>query len=111
MNATKAFEKYQLHAELTGNATSQAMLGFFHSTGYGDVPVDQAQALLYYTFAAFGGDQGAEMALGYRYWMGIGVSEDCMLALDWYENAAERCKFDQLPRHAFADPFSYGPFP
>jgi len=95
VNATKAFEKYQEHAKLTGNATSQAMLGFFYSTGYGDVPVDQAQALLYYTFAAIGGDQGAEMALGYRYWMGIGVSEDCMLALDWYESAAERCELVQ----------------
>lgn len=113
MNATKAFEKYQQHAKLTGNATSQAMLGFFYSTGYGDVPVDQAQALLYYTFAAISGDQGAEMALGYRYWSGIGVSEDCMLALDWYESAAERCEFDQTAAcwcH-FADPPSYGPFP
>lgn len=101
MNATKAFERYQQHAELTGNATSQAMLGFFYSTGYGDVPVDQARALLYYTFAAIGGDQGAEMALGYRYWMGVSVSEDCMLALDWYESAAERCKRNQTTRCAF----------
>lgn len=101
INATKAFERYQQHAELTGNATSQAMLGFFYSTGYGDVPVDQAQALLYYTFAAISGDQGAEMALGYRYWTGIGVSEDCMLALDWYESAAERCEPGQIPCRAF----------
>lgn len=113
MNATKAFEKYQQHAKLTGNATSQAMLGFFYSTGYGDVPVDQAQALLYYTFAAISGDQGAEMALGYRYWTGIGVSEDCMLALDWYESAAERCESDQITARLrrFADPPSYGSFP
>lgn len=77
------------------------MLGFFYSTGYGGVSVDQAQALLYYTFAAIGGDQGAEMALGYRYWSGIGVTEDCMLALDWYESAAERCELDETPCCAF----------
>jgi SEL1 protein len=32
----------------------------------------------------------AEMSLGYRYWSGIGVREDCMAALDWYQNAAEK---------------------
>lgn len=30
------------------------------------------------------------MSLGYRYWAGIGVREDCMAALDWYQNAAEK---------------------
>jgi TPR repeat protein len=76
---------------LTGNATSQAYLGFFHATGYDDVvPVDQAKAQLYYTFAAHGGDKGAQMALGYRYWSGIAVTEDCGRAVEWYELAAEQ---------------------
>lgn len=62
-----------------------------HATGYHDVvPVDQAKAQLYYTFAAHGGDKGAQMALGYRYWSGIGAIEDCGRALEWYEHAAEQ---------------------
>lgn len=97
MNPEKAYMAYEKHASNTGNSTSQYIVGFFHSTGYsGVVPVDQAKALLYYTFAALGGNQNAEMALGYRYWSGIGVTEDCMQALDWYESAAERCEYCYL---------------
>jgi SEL1 protein len=78
------------HATLTGNASSQALLAFFHATGYADVvPIDQAQALLYYTFAAQGGHKGAQMAMGYRYWSGIGTVEDCGRAVEWYEAAAD----------------------
>ncbi|KAG8894061.1 ERAD-associated protein [Tulasnella sp. 403] len=91
LNVSRAFHYYFKHAETTGNATSQAMLGFFYATGYGGaVEIDQSQALLYYTFAALGGFQRAEMVMGYRYWAGIGVNEDCMAALGWYENAAEK---------------------
>lgn len=75
----------------TGNATAQGLIAFMHATGYHDVvPVDQAKAQLYYTFAAHGGDKGAQMALGYRYWSGIGAVEDCGRALEWYEQAAEQ---------------------
>lgn len=83
------------------------MVAFFHGSGYGNLlsgtqnddfsdnnttslPSDQARALVYYTFAAESGDYGSQMALGYRYWTGIGVNEDCMVALDWYEAAAEQ---------------------
>ncbi|KAI0359680.1 HCP-like protein [Trametes cingulata] len=86
-----AYESFDTHAHLTGNASSQALVGFFHSTGYHSVvPVDQAKAQLYLTFAAHGNDKGAQMALGYRYWSGIGVAENCMAALNWYEDAAEQ---------------------
>lgn len=51
------------------------------------------QALLYYTFAAIQGLPEAEMTLGFRYWMGIGVKEDCMRALDWYESVAHKGEF------------------
>jgi TPR repeat protein len=79
------------HARATGNATSQAFLGFFHATGYrGVVPVDQAMAQLYYTFAAHGGDKGAQMTLGYRSWNGIGTVQDCDRAVEWYMEAAEQ---------------------
>ena len=30
------------------------------------------------------------MALGYRYWTGIGVREDCAKAVEWYERAARQ---------------------
>ncbi|KAI0753061.1 HCP-like protein [Daedaleopsis nitida] len=86
-----AYESFNSHAKLTGNASSQALVGFFHSTGYHSiVPPDQAKAQLYLTFAAHGNHKGAQMAMGYRYWSGIGVGENCMGALDWYEDAAEQ---------------------
>jgi len=61
--------------------------------------VDQGKAQLYSTFAANGGDKGAQMALAYRYWTGIGTSESCERALAWYGSAAEQGMFhdDPLP--------------
>ncbi|KAF7351169.1 Ubiquitin-protein ligase [Mycena sanguinolenta] len=86
-----AYDSFASHAAITGNATSQGFLAFFHATGYQKiVPVDQARAQLYYTFAANGGDKGSQMALAYRYWSGIGTLEDCNRAVDWYERAAEQ---------------------
>ena len=85
-----AYTYFATHASLTGNATSQAHLAFFYATGYADtVPVDQAKAMLYYTFAAQGGHKGAQMALAYRYWSGISTLEDCSRAVEWYEAAAD----------------------
>ncbi|KAF8550928.1 HCP-like protein [Imleria badia] len=85
-----AHSYYSTHASLTGNATSQALLAFFHATGYADtVSVDQAKAMLYYTFAAQGGHKGAQMALASRYWSGISTLEDCSRAVGWYEAAAD----------------------
>ncbi|OCH89879.1 HCP-like protein [Obba rivulosa] len=84
-----SYGSFAAHAAATGNASSQALLSFFHSTGYHNVvPVDQAKAQLHLTFAAHGGHKGAQMTMGYRYWSGIGVAEDCLQALDWYEEAA-----------------------
>jgi SEL1 protein len=92
-----AFEALTTHAEVTGNASSQSLLAFFHATGYrGIVPVNQAKAQLYYTFAAHGGDKGAQMAFGYRYWAGIGSLEDCGRALGWYERASEQGRYTRL---------------
>ncbi len=88
---TTAYNSFQSHADLTGNASSQALVGFFHSTGYHSVvPIDQAKAQLYLTFAGHGNHKGAQMALGYRYWSGISVAESCLAALDWYEDASEQ---------------------
>lgn len=86
-----AYNSFNAHASLTGNASSQAFLAFFHATGYHEVvPVNQAKAQLYYTFAAQSGDKGAQMALGYRYWTGIGSLEDCGRAMQWYEQASHQ---------------------
>ncbi|KAH9956533.1 hypothetical protein BC827DRAFT_1261800 [Russula dissimulans] len=86
-----AYKAFETHAALTGNASSQSYVAFFYATGYQNVvPVDQAKAQLYYTFAAHGGDRAAQMALGYRYWTGIGVIEDCEGAVEWYNIAAEQ---------------------
>ncbi|WVW78646.1 hypothetical protein I302_100606 [Kwoniella bestiolae CBS 10118] len=82
-----AFKKYLEH---TADPEAQFMVGFFHATGLGGVEQDQGKALLYYTFAAVQGYRPASMALGYRHWAGIGVKEDCMLALDHYQTAAEQ---------------------
>ncbi|KAL7413451.1 hypothetical protein BDY24DRAFT_388595 [Mrakia frigida] len=90
-NLSLAFEAYSEHARLTGNATAHYILGFFHATGYGEtVPIDQGKALLHCTFAALQSHPAAEHALAYKYWAGIGVEEDCMTAMGWYETAAER---------------------
>lgn len=90
-NPSLSYRVFSEHATVTGNASSQALLGFFHGTGYhGVVPVDQAKAQLYLTFAGHSGHKGSQMAMGYRYWSGIGVIEDCMTALEWYEDAAEQ---------------------
>ncbi|KAJ7647649.1 hypothetical protein FB45DRAFT_894034 [Roridomyces roridus] len=86
-----AYDAFKTHAYATGNASSQGYLAFFHATGYQRVvPVDQGRAQLYYTFAANGGDKGAQMALAYRYWSGIGTLEDCNRAVGWYERAAQQ---------------------
>ena len=60
----------------------------------------QAKALLYYTFAAFGGSSWAQMAVGYRYWSGMGVATSCekvrffkyFFNLNSYHHT-KRCKF------------------
>ncbi|KAG8726290.1 ERAD-associated protein, partial [Ceratobasidium sp. 414] len=91
VDTKRAYRLYEQHAQMTGNGTSQGMLGFFYASGYGGVvPVDQAKASLYYTFGAAGGDPASQMATGYRYWAGIGVAENCMAALEWYERASNQ---------------------
>lgn len=48
-----------------GDPEAQMGLGLLHATGT-MVNSSQAEALLYYTFGAFGGSHWAQMALGYR---------------------------------------------
>ena len=39
--------------------------------------------------SAFGGSSWAQMALGYRYWSGMGVATSCEKALDYYRRVAQ----------------------
>ncbi|ODN82905.1 hypothetical protein L202_01156 [Cryptococcus amylolentus CBS 6039] len=84
-----AYESLQKYLEQSSDPEAQFLVGVFHATGLGGVSIDQGKALLYYTFAASQGHRPAAMALGYRHWAGIGVKEDCEVALEHYSNAAE----------------------
>lgn len=107
-NASKAFEYYTAVAEESGDPEAQYMLGFLHSSNYGQSAYpgrseglggSQAASLLHYTFSALSGENAeAEMSLGYRSWVGIGVPQNCHEALPWYKSAAEQAMahFDAL---------------
>ncbi|KAI9316211.1 hypothetical protein BX666DRAFT_1859377, partial [Dichotomocladium elegans] len=89
-NYSAAFDYYRELAA-TGNATAQQMVGFVYATGIGHVVErDQAQALLYHTFAAHGGDTAAELTLGYRHLLGIGTEQKCQDAVYYYQRVAEK---------------------
>ncbi|KZV61977.1 HCP-like protein [Peniophora sp. CONT] len=86
-----AYDSFHQHALATGNATSQFYLGVLHSAvSHSNITHSQSLAQTYYTFAALSGSKSAQMALGSRYWSGIGVAEDCFKAVAWYEAAAEQ---------------------
>jgi len=73
----EAFAAYKQFAATSSDPHAQFVIGFFHSTGLGGAERDQAKATLYYTFSALQGYKPAQMAMGYRYWAGIGVKEVC----------------------------------
>ncbi|ORX35868.1 hypothetical protein BD324DRAFT_629317 [Kockovaella imperatae] len=85
-----SFKAYSRSLGTSSDPEAQFMLGVFYATGIGNVTEDQGKALLYYTFSALQGYKPAQMALGYKYWAGIGVKEDCQVALDYYSDAAEK---------------------
>ncbi|KIW02275.1 uncharacterized protein PV09_06425 [Verruconis gallopava] len=90
-NFSAAFTYYERLASLTGNASAQHMLGFMYATGIGGaVEPDQAKALLYYTFAAEGGDIRAEMAVAYRHHAGISTPRNCDEAVHYYKSVADK---------------------
>lgn len=97
-NTTKAAEYYSTIAKVTGDPLAQHMLGFLHSTNVGfatdtarkEGDGDQGAAVLHYTFSALSGHAEAEMTMGYRNWVGIGVKQSCPDALPWYKSAADR---------------------
>jgi len=75
----------------SGNSTGQRMMGFIYATGLGDVvDKDQAQALLYHTFAAEGGDTQSQMTVAFRHHSGIGTPRNCEGAVKYYKMVADK---------------------
>ena len=74
-------------ATRNGSARSQFYLGFMYASGLG-LASNQAKAILYFTFAALGGEHMAQMALGYRYMASINVVGNCEIALSQYRAVA-----------------------
>ena len=62
-------------------------MGFIHASGLGR-PVDAAQALVYWYFAASANRTGAQLALGYRHAFGLHVPQSCAAAALYYTPAA-----------------------
>ncbi|KAK9469266.1 hypothetical protein V1512DRAFT_255858 [Lipomyces arxii] len=90
-NYTRATIYYKQLSDATGNATAQSMLGFIYATGmFDDIPRDQARALMYHTFAAYGGDTRSEMTLAFRYHSGIGTLRNCEKAVFFYKRVADK---------------------
>lgn len=90
-NYAEAFQRYYKLASLNGNSSAQHMVGFFYSTGIGGVvEPDQAKAMLYYSFAADGGNIRSEMAMAYRHYAGISTPQNCDIAVRYYQTVADK---------------------
>ncbi|KAI5962952.1 HRD3 [Candida pseudojiufengensis] len=81
---------YEKAISIEPNGHAYFMLGFIYSTGlFGEFPVNQAKANLYYHFAAENGDINALLVLAFRHLKGIEVPLNCELALPYYSKLAE----------------------
>lgn len=74
-----------------GYPDAQAVLGFLYASGIAGSALrkDVGAAVLMWTFAAEGGSSYAKMALGYRYYTGTDVPENCQRALRYYKAVAD----------------------
>lgn len=75
-------------ADMYGSPKGQLGLGLLYSTGLASLNASHAKSLVYLTFASLGGEPWADMALGYRYWAGLGVDSNCETALTHYRRVA-----------------------
>ncbi|SCU93620.1 LAMI_0E15016g1_1 [Lachancea mirantina] len=94
-NKSVAFAYMNEFNEMTNfsNASALFEVGVMHSTGFfGQLPVDDAQALLYYERAAALGDIRAKMALAYRSFYGISVPRDSDRAHFLYSSVAHEVR-------------------
>lgn len=74
-----------------GDPAAQRNMAICFATGLCGVPEDQSRAVLYYHFAAMGGDLEAQMAMGYRHQQGVNVPKNCNAAVEFYTAPAEVC--------------------
>lgn len=83
-----AFRLWRPLAE-AGNAEAQYNIGYMYDYGEG-LPVDDQQAIYWFTAAAEQGHMTAQFNLGAMYATGEGVAADDMEAIYWYSLAAEQ---------------------
>ncbi|KNC86103.1 hypothetical protein SARC_01719 [Sphaeroforma arctica JP610] len=73
--------------EEKGYPEAQSLAGFLYGSGVG-VDIDIAKSIVYMRFAAETGESYASAALGYRYFRGRNVPQDCAKAMELYLVAA-----------------------
>jgi len=81
--------EYYERAADEGEPNAQHALGVLFSTGFG-VERNPPLAATYLHFASEGGSIGAQLAMGYRYLLGIGAPKQCFKSLLYYRPVAER---------------------
>ncbi|KAN0034261.1 hypothetical protein ACTFIV_000754 [Dictyostelium citrinum] len=96
MNFTLAEEWYLKSAEY-GNSDAQRSLGFLYATGKLGY-IDEAKAILYYSFAARSGNIVAQLTMAYRYLHGYGVEKSCKKSSILYDKVAARVVSDYQMR-------------
>ncbi|KAI7029152.1 HCP-like protein [Hortaea werneckii] len=92
VNYPQAFSYYQQLANLDGNSTAQHMLAFLYATGLAapEIPMDQAKAMLYHTFAAEQGNTRSQMTLAYRHHAAVATPKNCEESVHWYKRVADK---------------------
>ncbi|KRX65203.1 Protein sel-1 -like protein 1 [Trichinella sp. T9] len=81
-NVNKSKEIF-LHLAKRGSPKGQTGLGFLYAAGL-LTNSSQADAVVLYNYAAIGGDPWAQMIMGYRYFTGTNVPQNCESALSHY---------------------------
>jgi TPR repeat protein len=99
----QAFAWYQKAAD-HGNAPAQYKLAQMYDYGLGGMPIDKQTAFGLYVQAAQQGLPQAELAVGYAYANGSGVSKDKQQARLWYTKAAAQGNPTALENLRFLDP-------
>lgn len=73
-----------------GDAETQYQVAWGYETGYGNLPVDKMQAVLWYKKAAERGHIEAQKKLAWFYNTGEGVAKNVDEAMKWYRLAADQ---------------------
>ncbi|KAM9961909.1 hypothetical protein ACTFIR_004777 [Dictyostelium discoideum] len=86
-------EEWYLKSAEYGNSDAQRSLGFLYATGKLGY-IDEAKAILYYSFAARSGNIVAQLTMAYRYLHGYGVEKSCKKSSILYDKVAARVVSD-----------------